>query len=305
MFGNDMLVSPVTQPIGKDSLFVQKEIWLPEGEWIELFSGTILKGGEVILRTFMLDEIPVYVKSGAIIPMQPKMKNTGEKPVNPLILTIFPGKSGVTKVYDDEGNTNNYKSGAYSFTEVNFNKKDNREMKLVIDPIQGNYPGMPESRAYELRFPLSFPPEKITVNGKAIHYQEEGKANSWNYNGDELTMNLFIPKFSVHRKVEVEIEFPDNDLKLLSGKKRKISKLIKFMKFLAKNNWDKSKYSNDMVVHAVQTGYRISINPQNAFSEIQEFDTEWQQVLGMIKACSLEKSEYVPYLELLRTADSD
>ncbi|MCK4448883.1 MAG: alpha-glucosidase, partial [Candidatus Marinimicrobia bacterium] len=59
MFGNDMLVSPVTQPIGKDSLFIQKEIWLPEGEWIELFSGTILKGGKVVSRTFMLDEIPV------------------------------------------------------------------------------------------------------------------------------------------------------------------------------------------------------------------------------------------------------
>ena len=305
MFGNDMLVSPVTQPIGKDSLFIQKEIWLPEGEWIELFSGTILKGGKVVSRTFMLDEIPVYVKSGAIVPMQPKMKNTGEKPVNPLILNIFPGKSGVTKAYDDEGNTNNYQKGAFVFTEINCAKNDDNRMKIVIEPVQGNYPEMPGSRTFELRLPLSFPPKNIKVNGEKINYQKDTHVNSWNYNGNELTTHIFTSEFSVHQKVEIEIEFPDYDLQLLSGKKGKISKLIKFMKFLAKNNWEKSRYSNDMVVHAAQTGHRISLIPQNAFSEIQEFDTEWQEVLGMIKACSLEKSEYVPYLELLRTADSD
>ena len=305
MFGNDMLVSPVTQPIGKDSLFIQKEIWLPEGEWIELFSGTILKGGKVVSRTFMLDEIPVYVKSGAIIPMQPQMNITGDKPCNQLILNIFPGESGVTKAYDDEGNTNNYQKGAFVFTEINCAKNDDNRMKIVIEPVQGNYPEMPGSRTFELRLPLSFPPKNIKVNGEKINYQKDTHVNSWNYNGNELTTHIFTSEFSVHQKVEIEIEFPDYDLQLLSGKKGKISKLIKFMKFLAKNNWDKSRYSNDMVVHAAQTGHRISLIPQNAFSEIQEFDTEWQEVLGMIKACSLEKSEYVPYLELLRTADSD
>ncbi len=72
------------------------------------------------------------------------------------------------------------------------------------------------------------------------------------------------------------------------------------MKFLANNNWDKSKYSNDLVVHAAQTGHRLSLNPKNAFSEIQKFDTEWQQVLEMIEAWSLEKSNYVSHLELLK-----
>ncbi|MCK4448516.1 MAG: DUF5110 domain-containing protein, partial [Candidatus Marinimicrobia bacterium] len=212
---------------------------------------------------------------------------------------------GVTKAYDDEGNTNNYQKGAFVFTEINCAKNDDNRMKIVIEPVQGNYPEMPGSRTFELRLPLSFPPKNIKVNGEKINYQKDTHVNSWNYNGNELTTHIFTSEFSVHQKVEIEIEFPDYDLQLLSGKKGKISKLIKFMKFLAKNNWDKSRYSNDMVVHAAQTGHRISLIPQNAFSEIQEFDTEWQEVLGMIKACSLEKSEYVPYLELLRTADSD
>ncbi|MCK5087486.1 MAG: hypothetical protein KAQ90_08195, partial [Melioribacteraceae bacterium] len=68
MFGNDILAAPITKPIGEDSLFVIQKIWLPAGNWIELFSGTILNGGGVIQRAFTLDEIPLYVKEGSIIP---------------------------------------------------------------------------------------------------------------------------------------------------------------------------------------------------------------------------------------------
>lgn len=299
MFGNDMLVAPVTQPMGKDGLFVTKQIWLPEGEWIEWFSGTVLKGGKIISRAFALDEIPVYVKTGAIIPMQPKMKNTYEKPLDPLILTIFPGKSGAFKLYDDEGNTSNYKTGAYTFTDIRFNK-NSRRMRVRIEPVQGSYTGMLESRSYELRLPFTFPPENVTVNGKAVDYKKDSHENSWRYDGNELTTHIFTPEFSVHQKVEVEIEFPQYDTGLLSGKKAKIGKLLKFMKFLANNNWDKSKYSNDRVVRLAQTGHRMSLNPQNAFSEIKEFDSDWPRVLEMIIAASREKPSYLPYVEFLK-----
>ena len=301
MFGNDMLIAPVTQPMGEDSLFVSKKIWLPQGEWTEWCSGTILYGGKIIERAFALDEIPVYIKSGAIIPMQQQMKSSGKNSVNPLILTIFPGDSGAARVYDDEGNTNNYKTGAYTFTDIHFEKKS--KMKIVIEPVQGSYPGMLESRAYELKLPLTFPPEKIKVNGKTINYDKDLKASSWTYNGDELTTYISTPEFSVHQKVEIEIRFPEYDIELLSGKKGKISKLLKFMKFLANNNWDKTKYSNDVVVNAAQTGHRITLDPQKAVMEIQEFDAKWHKVLEMIEACSLEKPNYLPYLELLKTAD--
>ncbi len=305
MFGNDMLVAPVTQPMGKDSLFVQKRIWLPKGKWIELYSGTILEGGKVIQRAFDLDEIPVYVKEGSIIPMQTNVKGIGKKPLNPMVLNIFPGKTGNTKVYDDEGNNNNYKTGTYTFTEVKFNKINNRNIKVIIKPIKGKYPGMLESRAYELRLPICFPCESVKINGKSIPYKRDANSNSWTYNGNEFTIHIFTSEFSVFQKVEVEIKFPKYNSKLLFKKRQKIKRLIKFMKFLAKNNWDKSKYSNDIIVHAAQTGHRISLNPQNAFSEIQEFDKSWKQILEMIKACSSEELKYVPYLELLKIIDQN
>lgn len=300
MFGNDLLLAPITEPIEENSLFVKKKIWLPEGEWIEWYSGELTKGGRVISEDFTIDEIPIFVKSGAIIPMQPKMKNSREKPVNPLILNIFPGKSGTTEIYNDEGNTNNYKTDNYSITNVHFNKKDKSKIEIVIEPIKGNFPGMLKSRKYEIRLPLTFPPKSVKVNGRSIDYQKNGGERSWNYCGNELATYIFTKEFSIHQRVTIKISFPESDQNLLFGKIGKFHKLMKFTKFLARNNWDKSKYSNDLVVSTTQTGLRLTMDPQSGLTEIQEFDKKYQQILDMIEKASAEEPEYIPYLELLK-----
>jgi len=303
MFGNDMLVSPVTSPIGKDSLFVQKKIWLPEGEWIEWFTGTVLQGGKVVNRTFTLEEIPVYIKSGSIIPMQVRDANRKTNNNNVSVLTIFPGKSGNVKIYNDEGDSNGYKSGEYTFTEVKFGKFSERKIKIEIEPVDGKFLEMNEKMAYEIRLPLTFPPDNVKVNGTKIEYNEDMIENSWYYNGKELCTNIMIPEYSVHEKKSIEIEFSNDDLNSLSGKRGKINRLITFMKFLAKNNWDKSKYSNDKVVHAAQTGHRLTLDYFSAESELKGFDLEWNAIKEMIKVNSKENIEYIPYLELLNGID--
>ena len=282
MFGDDMLAAPIAEPIGDDSLFVEKEIWLPKGEWIEMFTGSILEGDKVIKRKFALDEIPVYVKAGSVIPMR-----SDDKKSERTVLNIFPGESGKVKIYDDEGNNQNFKTGAYTFTEIHHSKN-----KIIINPVEGEFSAMAVKRSYELKFQLTLLPEKITVNGDVI--------DPCSYNGNELTTYIFTPEFGVNEKIEVEIDFPEYDVKLLSGKKKQFSSLIKFMKFLAKNNWNKSKYSNDIIVHAAQTGHRITLKPETAMKEIQEFDERMPEVLDMIKKASLENPIYIPYLELCK-----
>lgn len=183
MFGPDMLVSPVTQPMNKDAkegnaLFATQKIWLPEGEWNEWNSGTLIKGNQVVERPFMLDEIPVYVRSGAIIPMQPKMRRIGEKAIDPLIINVFPGQSGTTKIYDDAGDDPEYKNNKYTYTTINF-KKQNSTVKVSILPIEDNFEGRPDSRSYEIRLPLTFVPLAVKINGKSISYSKEDIASKW------------------------------------------------------------------------------------------------------------------------------
>jgi len=305
MFGNEMLVAPITHPIESGKLFTREKIWLPEGEWIEWHSGTVLEGGKVIERAYALEDIPVFIKSGTIIPMQPKMNNTEEKPMNPLILNIFLGKAGCTKVYDDEGNNQNYKTDAYAYTEISFEKPTDTGMTVVIKPIKGSYPDMLESRAYELRLPITFPPKSVKVNGEAFDFSKECSKNSWSYDGQELTTIIRTQEYSVHDNVKVEIGFPDIDIKLLSSRKDMISKLFKVAKILATFRWKEARYPSEKykVLHFAQTGNRITLNPKSALAEIQAFNNEWETILKILEDRSKIEERFLPLWELLKAIE--
>ena len=77
-----------------DAAWRQKRSGCPKGEWIEWPTGKHLTGPATVERSFSIDQIPVYVKAGAIVPMQPPMRYTGEKPVDPLIVNVWPLQAG-------------------------------------------------------------------------------------------------------------------------------------------------------------------------------------------------------------------
>lgn len=305
-FGDDFIVNPITKPIGRDSLFTEQATWLPKGKWYEWSSGTMLHGDKVINRKFTIDEIPLYVREGAIIPMQPKMMNTSEKKVDPLILNVFPGESGSTRVYDDQGDDQNFKKGSYTFTNVHFQKNQNK-VKLVVEPIEGSFPGMIEKRRYELRFVLSSPADQVKVNGKKIKQNSELSANSWYYDGQDLTLKILTDEFNVRQKVTVEVALPNSDSNLLNDKIGKFRRLYSFTKFLAgkrafwqQENWNDGLYPSGEVVRSAQTGYIISLNPANIETELKNFETNYTDILRMLSEVSKAKSFFKPYYDLLK-----
>ena len=298
MFGNDLLVAPITSPMSGDSLFVFKELWLPEGDWFEWSTGSLVKGGQVVQRPYCLDEVPVYARSGAVIPMQPDMKRSGENAIDPLILNIFPGRSGFTKVYEDESDNNEYKENAFAFTPVEFEEKSGATT-ITVGPAEGSFPGMPSSRKYELRLVHSYPPDKVLINGELAEFGTEMAPGSWDYDGDQLTTRIYVPECSVRQRVEVRVEFPELDPSVLSGKKGAIRRLKTFVKFLAKNNWNKSIYSNDTVVRAAQTGFRLGLGPENAKVELEGFEEDWRETMRMLEDVSGQSPVFNPYWEIL------
>lgn len=313
MFGRDMLVAPVTHELGKDTLgrdnlFTTQTTWLPEGSWIELSTGSILKGGATVDRPFCLEDVPVYVKAGAIIPMQKDINNTADEKKDYLILNIFPGQSGSTQIYDDEGNNQNFKlDNKFTFTDVSFKTSSAKTIELKIAPVKGSYKGMPEERAYELRFPVSYPPLEVKVNGKTCSYNEEGKAGSWNYDGSEQTTIVFVPKVSVDDEVTVEVKFPENDIKVLSGKKKLISNLIKTVKAIqnikfGEKRWNEGDANMDSLFYAAQTGNRVSMNPASAISEFRELDNKMPEIIKMIDHQFKPDHKVYKAVELLKSS---
>ena len=116
MFGDEMLAAPVVAPADKISGLSSEKIWLPAGRWIEWPTGKHLDGPAQVDRTFSIDQIPIYLKPGAIVPMQPPMLYTGQKPVDPLIVNVWPvapGESSSYSLYEDSGKSDRISNGAF------------------------------------------------------------------------------------------------------------------------------------------------------------------------------------------------
>ncbi len=264
-FGDDLIVAPVTTPISDQDDLATKEIWLPEGSWYEWSSGAILRGPGKFRRTFTLSELPVYARMGAIIPMQPKMLHTGERPVDPLILSIFAGADGSTRLYEDAGDTLGYKSQQFSWTTVRHTSSSNGE-KILISAVRGAFPGMQRQRAYELRWIGDWPVESVLVNGKPL------PSSAIRYDGNRLTTIIAVPELSTALPVEIMIRTTGGNRKSLEGIPGAIARLTEAMQ-LMNGAWPKDS-SPDSLIRAAQMGDRISLRPNTAQAEIERFRSD-------------------------------
>jgi len=183
-FGDDIVVAPIAAPIDSTNMLARQRIWIPPGEWIEWYTGSVLRGPAVVERTFALDEIPVYVRAGAIIPLQVPAKSSMASPRDPCILAVFPMDTGSTLLYEDAGNSLGYQRGEYATTLIRHSRTGDGNVHVRIEPREGSYPGMRATSRYEIRLELSWPPSRVTVNSESVpHRKNEGEAG-WRYDGD-------------------------------------------------------------------------------------------------------------------------
>ncbi len=307
-FGDNLLVHPVTHAAGTDSLFTWQQTWLPPGSWFEWSSGTLITGDTLIRRPFRIEDIPVYVTSGAILPMQHPAHRAGEALVDPLVFSIFPGSSGSTRVYEDDGTTSGFKQGEHAATPASF-RRNGDQLTVTIGAVEGAYAGMPQDRYYELRFPHSPPPVSVLVNGRSLAHSPDASGPSWNYDGHQLTTEIRLPSSSVRRSMTVTVRFPPVRTILLEGKKRQMDILYRFSQFLSdqrnfrrQNLWNDARYSSDLVMHAAQTGLRMSQHPERALQELEIFEKEWKQIVAMVTGLASTHPIYLRYSELMHIA---
>ncbi|MFF2372154.1 TIM-barrel domain-containing protein [Agromyces sp. NPDC058110] len=101
LLGPDLLVAPITTPVDGEAQVAATAVWLPEGEWTDLFSGRRYRGGRTTTVHRGLDEYPVLVRAGAVLPLaMDAMAPVDENPAR-LALRVFEGTSTSTIVEDD------------------------------------------------------------------------------------------------------------------------------------------------------------------------------------------------------------
>ena len=77
--GDDLLVAPCLEPAGR------VRVYLPRGEWRRFPGGESVTGGQVREFRLALDEIAVFARAGAVIPLGPSMQHTGAPGVAPVV----------------------------------------------------------------------------------------------------------------------------------------------------------------------------------------------------------------------------
>jgi alpha-glucosidase (family GH31 glycosyl hydrolase) len=302
-FGDDMIVAPVISPAAENENQATTKVWLPKGNWYEWYTGTMLEGGKVYERSFLINEIPVYIRAGAIVPMYPKIKNLKEK-VEELDLTVFPGGSAETKVYEDNGFDNGYTKGEYAFTRVKSTRKDNY-LTLEIGPRTGHYSGAPESRSYHVKLYGSYVPSKVMVDGKEFTYAPSDKATSgnWTYTPDDLTVHIYIPKKLSNKAVALNVTFPqeatNNDL--INGKIGMFNRYGIASRYLkVEFGFTDNAPLPSVITKTEQTSTRIGYNPKTIINELKQFDAGLKQVPTVVNSMSLKqnvKDQFLKYLK--------
>ena len=200
LFGSDLLVAPVLwQGVEK------RGVYLPAGDWFDYWTGEHYTGGATINVPVTIDSIPMFVRGGGFIFCQPVVQYTGEMRGKPLRVLIAPAKESQASLYEDDGETLQYRKGA--FMRRRFSQtSDDRGTTVAISAPEGIYRTAP--RALILEIWTDHAPASVTLaNGSVLPRLDAaalaGATHGWSFADGMLSIkdaDSFGPmRFTIQR----------------------------------------------------------------------------------------------------------
>jgi len=187
LFGPDLFVSPVTTELQDD-----KVIQLPPGSWYDYWTGEKSSDRELKKLKPALDQVPVFVRAGSIVPRQPLVQNTGETPKGPLELRVYPGPDCKGSLYQDDGHSLNYEKG--EFLRVNYSCQIGANAIKIVSAVEKDgY--KPWWNAAEITiFGMAKAPKEVRVGDATIH--------EWRYDVAQHAIVFTVPEAKNNWTVE-------------------------------------------------------------------------------------------------------
>jgi len=163
MFGN-LLVAPITRRCAKSLSMAYQRVWLPEGEWTDIFTGRKYSGGRWVDMYRDLSSIPVLAKPGSIIPMSLNKGNGTDNPES-LEILIYKG-NGTFDMYEDDGTE---KTAITRFTV-----REDKELCFTFK-TEGETKFLPQKRNYILSFKdvAQCTRWEVSINGEKQEFSAE------------------------------------------------------------------------------------------------------------------------------------
>lgn len=283
LFGDDILVAPVTA-LGKEG-YATVQVWLPEGKWYEWQTGTMLDGGRTVERTFALDEYPVYVRAGAILPMYGDTVKNLNANDEEILLTLFPGGSGEFSLYEDNGDDKRY---AAEFARTHLKSvRDGNLLTVTVGKRTGDYRGMPAERKFSVKVLASAAPVSVTVDG--------AKAD-WTYLGEEFALVIEIPRTDCAAEKVVRIRYEDAEVDFngVPAVARRMARAMEEFKYhAARKPWEQSwRYTyTDEFGPMGSIAEAVEYAPERIPQLIGEFRKAYDDLPGVLRRQGLSQEE--------------
>jgi len=183
MFGPSLLVAPVLHE-GQSN----RTVYFPAGTWVDWDTGVDYAGAREWVVAAPQNRIPVAVRPGAIIPMAPDMRNTAEKPWDPLTVEVFPSGQSEFSLYHDDGKSFAYQDGDFTVTRFTSNEAAGQVQFALTESNKRYTP-----TRYVVRFHLRRTPQAVVLDGA-----DARSAWTWDVPSRVLTVALAAGTATTH-----------------------------------------------------------------------------------------------------------
>lgn len=157
--GSDLLVAPVLEEGAAG-----RSVYLPAGQWYDFWRGQRLAGQREHWADAPLDLVPLFVKAGTVLPMQPVQQHTAQPPAETVTLRVYPG-IGESLWYEDDGETLAYQAGQFKLTRFAL-RGDDTWLHVAVNS-EGSFISPRRRWAWQIHG-LAGAPESVEVDGEAV-----------------------------------------------------------------------------------------------------------------------------------------
>jgi hypothetical protein len=206
LYGSNVLVAPVTSP----GSVADATVWIPPGRWVDYFTGATFNGPVTTTVSMPLSRMPVFVRSGGIIPEQASSTRSSPIAARDMILKVFSGSGGSFDLYADAGTGLGYTKGQYTDTPMTVTEEPvgggsgATTARVTVGAARGHYPGEPASVSYQLDLVDLTEPSQVALNGRPLAPEAPGSAASgWYYQGATATVVINAPAQPTDRTFSV------------------------------------------------------------------------------------------------------
>ena len=175
-FGSELLAAPYTEPRDDETNMARQTVWLPDTEWYDFHTGEARNPG-LHARYGDLDDVPLYAKPGAIVPLDDDPKFGETEAPDTLQILVFPGDDNGFDLYEDDGVSQDYREGAYATTHLS-TRWDESRLEFTVDPAERATEFVPETRDLELCFRGLHANVTATVDGETAEYDYRDRSST-------------------------------------------------------------------------------------------------------------------------------